>query len=110
MVAAFFPCDFGCRPSNPSFSQIVHHAAGLAGYLFAPPALAALAVAARVWPRGRNLSVLAWVAAAASLAGMLTLSPTSPFVGLSQRILEVAVLGWAVACGAYVRASHRTSL
>lgn len=48
--AAFFPCDVGCRPATPSFSQMMHNLAGLAGYLGAPIGLILLGVAARGWP------------------------------------------------------------
>jgi hypothetical protein len=40
--------------------------------------------------------------AALALAGLLTLSPTSGTVGVSQRLLEFAVLAWAVYCGGYL--------
>ncbi len=39
--SAFFPCDFGCRPNTPSFSQVMHELIGLAGYLLAPMTLLA---------------------------------------------------------------------
>jgi len=37
------------------------------------------------------------------LVGLLTLSPKSPFSGTSQRVIEVAVLSWVVACGFHLR-------
>lgn len=48
-------------------------------------------------------------AALIALAGLLTLSPTSSLVGLSQRAVEVAVLGWVVACGWYIDARSRVA-
>ena len=106
VVAAFFPCDFGCRPQNPSRAQIIHNLVGLVGYLLAPLAIAALASAARNWPGAHRLPVLGSLAAALSLAGLLTLSPGSPLVGLSQRVIEASVLLWVLACALYV---HRRS-
>jgi len=107
VVAAFFPCDPGCRPAQPSMSQVVHNIGGLAGYLLAPLALLALALAARRWPNGGHLVACGFVAAALALLGLLTLSPKSPYVGLSQRVIEASVLSWAVLCGAYVQARGR---
>jgi hypothetical membrane protein len=105
IVAVFFPCDFGCRPAQPSPSQAIHNLFGLIGYVLAPLALLALGFSARNWPRGRYLSSAAYVSASLALFGMMTLSPKSPYVGLSQRLIEGAVLIWVVMCAWYVR-SH----
>jgi hypothetical membrane protein len=102
VAAAFFPCDFGCRPQSPSRAQVVHNFVGLVGYVMAPLAIAALASAARSWPGAHRLPVLGSIAAALSLAGLLTLSPQSPLVGLSQRVIEASVLLWVLACALYV--------
>lgn len=105
-VAAFFPCDAGCRPASPSPSQVVHNIGGLAGYAMAPVAMLCLGLAARRWPSGRGLSATAFVVAVAvaALLGLLSLSPKSPWVGASQRLIEAAMLSWIVLCGAYIRA------
>lgn len=104
VAAAFFPCDPGCRPAQPSPSQAIHNAVGLAGYLAAPWFLFTLARAARRWP-GATWQV-AWGhgAAAVALLGVVTLAPESPWVGVSQRAVEAAVLSWAVVCGWSVKA------
>jgi hypothetical membrane protein len=103
IVALFFPCDPGCRPAQPSASQAIHNLFGLIGYVLAPLSLVALGFTARTWPGGRHLSWSAYIAAAAALVGMLTLSPKSPYVGLSQRLIEGAVLIWILMCGWYVK-------
>jgi hypothetical protein len=102
LVAAAFPCDPGCRPDRPSVSQSVHNAAGVLGYVFAPASLLALGRTARRWPNAGWLSVFAYAAAGFALLGLLTLSPGSPAAGLSQRLLEIAVLGWVALCGRYL--------
>ncbi|MEQ1808778.1 MAG: DUF998 domain-containing protein [Terricaulis sp.] len=55
--SAFFRCDFGCRPDNPSFSQMMHEFVGLSGYLFAP--LTASAWSCGLEVAGRRLAVCA---------------------------------------------------
>lgn len=102
LVASAFPCDLGCRPTEPSKSQLIHNAGGLIGYLLAPVFLFALAHAARRWPNAGHLVVSGYCASALALIGVLTLSPSSGIVGLSQRLLETAVLGWVVLCGLYL--------
>jgi hypothetical protein len=102
LIAAAFPCDFGCRPKQPSSSQVIHNVGGLAGYLVAPVFLFILAHSARKWPAARAVSFSGYAASAVALIGVVTLDPSSSVAGLSQRILEAAVLGWAVVCGFYI--------
>jgi len=104
VAAAFYPCDPGCRPAEPSTSQVIHNIVGLTGYLLAPLSLAALAWSARDWPDGGSLAAAGFVAAILTLLGLLLLSPESHYVGLSQRILELSVLVWIVMCGWYIMA------
>lgn len=101
IVAVFFPCDPGCRPVNPSTSQLIHNLGGLAGYVLAPGFLFALALAARSWPGASRLVVAGYMASGVALIGLLTLSPASDAAGLSQRALEISVLGWVVILGLY---------
>jgi hypothetical protein len=102
LVAAAFPCDAGCRPAEPSTSQLIHNAGGLVGYLVAPLFLFTLARAARSWPGASGLAAAGYVASFIALGAVLTLSPSSGAVGLSQRALEFAVLGWVLMLGIYV--------
>lgn len=102
LVAAFFPCDLGCRPAEPSTSQAIHNIGGLAGYFLAPGFLFSLAFAARRWPSTSKLVVTGYTAAGVALVGLLTLSPSSDIVGLSQRALEISVLGWIVMLAFYL--------
>lgn len=105
VAAAFFPCDAGCRPAQPSTSQLIHNAAGAIGYLLAPAFLFMLAREARGWPGGKALVVPGYAAAALALIGLLTLSPSSPAAGLSQRLIELAVLGWCALWGSHLARS-----
>ncbi len=108
--SAFFPCDFGCRPDTPSFSQVMHELVGLAGYLLAPLTLLFLGIAAWVWPRAKWLAVWAFISAAGALVGVGGLmDPASPTVGLYQRVLEASMLSWVVACGLYLGLQKKTA-
>lgn len=108
--SAFFPCDLGCRPDTPSFSQVMHELVGLAGYLLAPLTLLLLGIAAWKWPGAIWLSILAFITAATSLVGLGGLmDPASPQVGLYQRVLEASMLSWVVACGLYLGLQKRTA-
>ncbi len=102
LVAVAFPCDPGCRPQEPSTSQLIHNAGGLIGYLVAPAFLFMLARAARAWPGSAMLVTAGYTASAVALVGLVTLTPSSVLVGVSQRALELAVLGWVVLLGIYL--------
>jgi len=103
LAAAAMPCDLGCRPQQPSLSQVIHNALGLVGYLAAPGFLFLLGHQARAWPGARLLVVLGYAGGALALAGLLTLSPASPYAGLSQRAIEGAVLAWVLASAWFLR-------
>lgn len=109
--AAFFPCDFGCRPADdPSFSQVMHELIGLAGYMLAPLTLLLLGLAAWKWPGAVWLSILGFISAAFALVGLGGLmDPESPQVGLYQRMLEAGMLSWVVACGLYLGLQKKTA-
>ena len=102
MAAVFFPCDPGCRPLQPSVSQMMHNIFGLVGYLLAPLFLFLLGWKARNWPGGSHLRMSAFVAAVFSLAGLLALDPESAYVGIAQRTIEASVLIWILIFAWYV--------
>jgi hypothetical membrane protein len=102
IAAAFFPCEPGCRPSEPSLSQALHNLLGLAGYFTAPLSLFLLGSAARKWPNGTTLSTLGIIGSGLSFLGLLGMLSEFSYVGLAQRILEASVLAWIVACALYI--------
>ncbi len=107
LAASQFPCDPGCRPAAPSTSQAIHNAVGGLGYLLAPAFLLTLCESVRRWPGPAWLVHSGRAAAGLALLGLLTLSPSSPWVGLSQRLLELAVLGWVALLGMAVARQSR---
>lgn len=104
LVAAFYTCQEDCRPASPDFEQTVHTAFGLAGYLGAPAFMVLLGLAARRWPSGATVSLVAFAAAATSFAALtMMLSPDFAYPGAAQRLLEVGVLSWILVCSFYLR-------
>lgn len=102
--AAFYRCEFECRPAADSPTQSVHTALALLGYVGGPFGLMLLAVAARSWPKARWLSPLALICALISATAFLTLLlNAAPEVGLVQRVLEGAVGVWVLACAFALR-------
>lgn len=105
LAAAFFPCEAGCRPAQPSLSQTLHNLLGLTGYLTASPSLFILGWQARRWPGAKVLSRLGFLGGGLALVSLLFLSPDFRFVGVAQRVLEGSVLSWVVACAIYLNRS-----
>lgn len=98
LTAAFFPCDFGCRPESPSMSQIIHNLVGLGGYLAAVAGLFVLAIQARTWNGLSYLFPLGMICGLVALASVLILDPDFELAGLAQRCLELSVGLWILSC------------
>lgn len=99
IIAAFFPCDPGCRPAQPSLSQLIHNFVGGMGYIAGALGLLALGTQARKWTKGGLLSALAYMLGVVALLATLF---TVDFAGLTQRITEISLLSWIVYCGYYL--------
>lgn len=107
VAAAFFPCDPGCRPVEPSLSQLIHNLVGGAGYLAGAVALVILGLQARSWPDARHLFVLGVSCGGISLVAFSFMSPAFAYVGVVQRVLEASMLLWIVACAFYLQRGAR---
>jgi hypothetical protein len=103
--AAYFPCDAGCTPREPSFDHFMHSLLGLPGYFGAPVYLACLALAARGWPSGAWLSAVAGAGAVLAVAGLANMFNEANVVGLWQRVLEAGILTPMLAVGCYLLAA-----
>lgn len=105
VAGGFFPCDYGCRPEDPSTTQIIHNAIAGTGYLTGITALLPLGTQARKWPGAKHLlilGVLCWLVAASALP---FLDPGFEYAGFAQRTIEVCMCIWITACGYYAKRS-----
>lgn len=100
--ASAFPCDAGC-PLEGSQTQAMHNLLGVIGYLATPPALFCLGIA--FFKKNRLLSVLTFIAAAACLAGFLTMAaPEADAIkGLAQRSADFTQFVWMFAAALLLR-------
>jgi len=105
VAGGLFPCDYGCRPENPSTAQVVHNAIVGTGYLAGITALLLLGIQARKWAGASHLliiGVLCWLVAASALP---FLDPGYEYAGLAQRTIEACMYLWIIACGFYAKRS-----
>lgn len=110
LMAAFFPCDFGCRPESPSVSQIIHNLVGLGGYLAAVAGLFVLAIQARRWDGMQYLFPLGIGCGLVALMSLLFFDPGFAFTGLAQRSLEFSVGLWVLCCAMSLRKYEKVRL
>lgn len=106
VAGGLFPCDFGCRPDEPTVAQVIHNAVAGTSYLAGIIALLVLGVQARKWPAGTHLLPLGigcWLIASLALPA---LDPEFAYAGVAQRVIELAMCVWLVTCAAYVRGSE----
>ena len=96
IIAAFYPCDAGCRPDDPTFSHLVHIASGLGAYLFCIVGVCLLAVGCRR-RNGALLTVTGILAGAFALVCFVQITPDNPQAGLYQRSLETTLYAWCIA-------------
>jgi hypothetical membrane protein len=101
-IAAFFPCDLGCRPEHPSTSQLIHNLSTVPGYFLGIVGVFVLAIDLK---RGDNSSLLSAVGIGlGSCATVLffLLNPGFPFVGLTQRLFETSIYIWTILYGLHL--------
>jgi len=100
IVAAAFPCDFGCRPAAPpSTSHVIHMGAGLAAYVCGLAGLSLASTGLRRQRQQRFPGV--WRAAALSTGLLLVIgvSGSGSLAGLYQRLLEALLYVWMAVLG-----------
>lgn len=94
IVAAIYPCDFGCRPAQASLSHDIHITAGIFAYLFGIIGVVLLAIDSKKWSQTSLLYRSGWAVGITSLVLILNFDPDSNFVGLLQRIVESLLYLW----------------
>ena len=102
-VAAFFPCDFECKPDIPTISHNIHIASAFPGYLCGILAIFYISSGSELWSKSKTFKVTGYLTATLALLAFLSLDPNSKTIGLNQRILEVLVYSWLIFLGYVLR-------
>ncbi|WP_422377319.1 DUF998 domain-containing protein [Roseibium sp.] len=99
LIAAFFPCDFECRPVEPTRSHLIHVSAGMSAYAAGLCGLFLISTGLRRDGRGavsdRTAGLLV-LAGAGLLAGTVL---SQGYAGLFQRVLEGLLYLWMIRIG-----------
>ena len=101
-VAALYPCDAGCRPDNPSTSQIIHNLSAIFGYLSGIAGIFILASDAKQ-KGGRKIAAIGSILGSLALAMFFLLNPDFSFVGIVQSVFELSIYTWIILYAFYFR-------
>lgn len=99
MTAAFFPCDFECRPVDPSGSHLIHVSAGMTAYAAGLCGLFLISAGLNrtgQHPLPKGLEIVGLLTGAVLLAGVLV---SEDHAGLFQRLLEAVLYLWMIRIG-----------
>ena len=98
-IAAFFPCDFECKPDVATISHNIHMASAFPGYLCGIIAMFCISSGSMPWSKSKAFKFVGFVLAILALFAFLNLDQSSINVGLNQRILELSMYSWLIFFG-----------
>lgn len=103
LLGGVFRCDFECSATDLSTAGILHEVFGGIGYLCGIAGVFLVGVAARTWPQGRGLFPLSLICGVPAALAVWMIHPDFEWLGVSQRIVEVALAVWTLAVAMRVR-------
>ncbi|GLQ16678.1 DUF998 domain-containing protein [Maritalea porphyrae] len=95
-IAALSPCDFQCRPKDPTLSHTIHIITGLLAYFTAILGLAILSWQQTKRSNSTLLKRITIFLTPVLLILLLALTPDNPIVGAVQRLAETIIYLWLV--------------
>ncbi len=110
LLGGVFRCDFECAASDPSVTAILHEVFGGVGYLCGILGVFLVGIATRRWPQGRGLFRLSLICGVPAALAIGLIHPDFPWLGASQRVLEIALAVWTLAVAMRVRIQTRRTL
>lgn len=115
VVVGLFPCDSGCNKGliNPSTSQLIHTIMGILTYLFVPVFMILIGFGLKKSPNNNRLFSFQSIALGviSILFVYIIFKSNSEYIGLYQRIVELAFVLWIILCAFLIKnktSSHNT--
>lgn len=107
VIVGIFPCDSGCNIEliNPSSSQLIHNFVGLLTYLFVPVFMILIGFTLKKSRNNIRFSLQSIVLGATGVLFVYLLfsNSRSEYVGLYQRIVELAFVLWIIFCAIAIK-------
>lgn len=104
LLGGVFRCDFECSTADLSPAGVLHDVFGGIGYLCGIVGVFLVGIAARRWPQGRGLFPLSLICGVPAALAIWLIHPDFAWLGVSQRVVEVALAVWTLAVAIRVRA------
>jgi len=95
-IAALFPCDFECKPVEPTISHNIHMLSAFPGYLSGIISIFIISSGSSVWVKSKTFKILSYFIGTLCIYAFLNLDPNSNFVGVFQRSLELMIYSWFI--------------
>ncbi len=95
-VAAFSPCDFECRPTDPTFTHLIHITTGLGAYMCAIIGLAILSRQSGNKAPSKGIKTAGLFLVPILLFLLFNLTPDNSLAGAFQRIAETLIYIWMI--------------
>ena len=95
-VSALFPCDYGCRPIEPTLSHNIHMISAFPGYLCGIISIFIISSGSSVWVKSKTFKVFSYLMGTLCIYSFLNLDPESNFVGVFQRCLDLMIYAWFI--------------
>lgn len=109
MFGGVFPCDFECVPGGVTLSGLLHEILGGIGYLAGVAGVFLIGLAARNQPALRGLFTLSLICGVPALCVVWFVQPWFHWLGVAQRVLEIAFAVWAVGVALSLRRLPETA-
>ncbi len=101
-VAAVFPCDFECRPKNPSISHLIHIYSAMPGYLCGIVGIFFISSKSKLWTESNFFMIVSYILVVCALLAFIFLDSEFKIGGAIQRLLELSIYSWLILFGFYL--------
>jgi len=95
-ISAIYPCDFQCRPVEPTFSHNIHMLSAFPGYLCGIISIFILSSGSPLFVQGKAFKLISFTIGGLCIYAFLSLDPSSNVVGVYQRSLDLMIYAWFI--------------
>jgi len=95
-ISALYPCDFECRPVEPTVSHNIHMMSAFPGYLCGIIAIFILSSGPSFIGQPKAYKVISFSIGGICILAFFSLDPNSPVVGVYQRALDLMIYSWFI--------------
>jgi hypothetical protein len=95
-ISALYPCDFECRPVEPTTSHNIHMLSAFPGYLCGIISIFILSSGSSFISQYKVYKFVSFTIGVICIYAFLNLDPNSLVVGVYQRSLDLMIYSWFI--------------